>query len=828
MGALKFRTQLIIGFSIIILLSIISSIISVVELESIKKDTELLVKHPFTVSNAVKDIKINITAIHRTMKDVALSKTEAEFLKETELVSYYDSIIHESFLVVNKRFLGDHIIVLGTFKLYNQWEDIRNEVIQNKLKGFDDLAVEITKTKGDIHVRKLLKSTDQLIDFALNKADEFHTSVYNKSTKMINFIIIFMLALILVSILISYVVSRSILNPIHHFIHQIAHVFQSKQLIKFDKGIIMNEKNLLDYTIRELKSAHKLISDQNEELNTFNEQLEVEVAYKTKELLAQNEEYLALNEEYQAQNEQLVNTNSKLEISKWLFSETEKMGKVGGWEFNIDSQKKNWTEEAYNIHEVSPSFSPTIENVLKFYKKDSQDKIHESFDKAIKLGKSFDIELELNTYRGNNKSIHVIGKADIHNRRVYGFFQDITERKKADVALKKIETRLKDALVTKNKFFSIISHDLRSPFNTLFGFSKLLVENYDKYSDEKRKMFIRNINDTIKSTFDLLEDLLLWSKSQVGSMEFNFENQNLLEIVQNVVAINMLKSETKKIKIIVDVDPDIEVKVDKNTIESVLRNLLSNALKFSYPGDEILIKGSKYKNYNEPEIIKLCVIDHGVGITEDLIDDIFKLDKSSSTKGTDNEIGTGLGLILCKEFIEKNNGLIGVNSVPGKITEFWFTLPNMDQEIEDQTHTEPENLKEELKNSVTKEIKTVTNILIVDDESVNCQLLEALLTDRLNFKFNILFAKNGKEAVQLCEGNSKVNLVLMDVNMPIMNGYEATKRIKSFSSKIPIIIQTASSAIDVEKQIDYAGFDDFITKPIDEDDMINKIYKYLN
>lgn len=816
MGNLKFRTQLIVGFSIIIILSIISNIISIVELDSIKNDTELLVKHPFTVSNAVKDIKINITAIHRTMKDLALSDSEADFLKEKNLVSHYDSIIQESFLVVNKRFLGDHAIVLETFKFYHQWEDIRNEVIQYKKQGLDDKAIEITRTKGDVHVKKLLASTDKLIDFALNKADEFHKSVYSKSTRIIKFIIIFMVLLLVVSVLISFTVSRSILNPIHSFINQIGHIFQTKKILNSDKGLIMNEKNLLDYTIRELKSAHKLISDQNAELNSFNDKLEIQVAYKTKELLAQNEEYLSLNEEYQTQNEQLVDTNSKLEISKWLFSETEKMGKVGGWEFNIDTKKKNWTEEAYRIHEVNANFNPTIENVLSFYTEASRKKIDEAIDLAIKVERSFDLELDIVTAQDNKKTIHVIGKADIENRRVYGFFQDITDRKKADVSLKKIETRLKEALVTKNKFFSIISHDLRSPFNSLFGFSKLLLENYNNYNDEKRLMFINNINETIKNTFHLLEDLLLWSKSQVGTMDFDYSQQNLLEMVNNVVKLNQLKSDEKNIDIIVDVDPEIMIKVDKNTIDSVIRNLISNALKFSYPAHKIWVKGEHiYNTKTNLNCVKLSVTDQGVGIPKENIDDLFKLDKSYSTKGTNQEVGSGLGLILCKEFIEKNNGDIGVSSIENEETTFWFTLPNIIKLSNDNF-------------PLDENTSALKNILIVDDESINCQLIEALLTDRLTFKFNILFAQNGKEAVQLCEGNSNVSLILMDVNMPIMNGYEATKIIKSFSTKIPIIIQTASSALEVEKQIEYAGFDDFITKPIDEDDMINKIYKYLN
>ena len=236
--------------------------------------------------------------------------------------------------------------------------------------------------------------------------------------------------------------------------------------------------------------------------------------------------------------------------------------------------------------------------------------------------------------------------------------------------LNKQKKELEELNATKDKFFTIIAHDLKNPFNTVIGLSELLIERFDSYDSIKVKEFISQIYKFSNNAYHLLEDLLQWAKSQTGRMQVKSEKVDVFELVFENMNLFQEKLEKKNIRMDSKVRIGLFAFIDKNMISTVLRNLISNSIKFTNSGGEITVDG-KINN----EVIEISVTDTGVGIPENNIDEIFKIDSNISTQGTEDEPGTGLGLIISREFVEKNGGSINVKSKEGIGTQFMFTVP---------------------------------------------------------------------------------------------------------------------------------------------------------
>jgi signal transduction histidine kinase len=248
--------------------------------------------------------------------------------------------------------------------------------------------------------------------------------------------------------------------------------------------------------------------------------------------------------------------------------------------------------------------------------------------------------------------------------------QDITERKKAEQEIKLKNEELHELNATKDKFFSIIAHDLKSPFNSIMGFSELLIEQIKENDYAGIEKYAQIILDSSERAVELLMNLMEWSRSQTGRMEFNPEYFELVDFIDEVSDLFDDIAGQKSIIIKKDLPHNAPVFADKAMISTVFRNLISNAIKFTKPGGEIFISINQKQNE-----ITVSVKDSGIGIPAGRIDNLFRIDENYSTPGTNNEKGTGLGLILCKEFIEKHGGRIWVESEPDKGSTFSFSLP---------------------------------------------------------------------------------------------------------------------------------------------------------
>ncbi len=249
--------------------------------------------------------------------------------------------------------------------------------------------------------------------------------------------------------------------------------------------------------------------------------------------------------------------------------------------------------------------------------------------------------------------------------------RDAQDRAKAEDELKRFSLQLSELNKTKDKFFSIIAHDLKNPFNSLLGFSELLTTDYDELTDEEKRLYIDEIRKVSKSSYQLLDNLLNWARAQTGKIQYIPDEFDLNYLVNEVKNLINPQAVTKNIDIRVDIEKNLTIFADDDLLTTVIRNLLTNAIKYSNPFSNIEVRG--YNTGNNEAV--LSITDHGIGISDSYKDKLFNIDRGESRAGTMNEKGTGLGLILCKEFIELNKGKIWFENNIGGGSTFFITIP---------------------------------------------------------------------------------------------------------------------------------------------------------
>ncbi len=248
--------------------------------------------------------------------------------------------------------------------------------------------------------------------------------------------------------------------------------------------------------------------------------------------------------------------------------------------------------------------------------------------------------------------------------------EEIEERKATELSLYISQNELKATNASKDKFFSIIAHDLKNPFNGIIGLSSLLIDDFDSFPVEQQKEFILDIKTTAENTFRLLQNLLEWSQTQIGKIHFEPTQFMLASTTREIVDLVKISAGNKNILLESDVPADIRVFADKNMINTVIRNLLLNAVKFTRSGGRIVLSAR-----NIDHVVEISVTDNGIGISPETFKKLFCIDCNVVSYGTEGEQGTGLGLILCKEFVEKNAGKIRVESELGVGSTFTVSIP---------------------------------------------------------------------------------------------------------------------------------------------------------
>lgn len=388
------------------------------------------------------------------------------------------------------------------------------------------------------------------------------------------------------------------------------------------------------------------------------------------------------------------------------------------------------------------------------------------------------------------------------------------ENQQKTIELEKAKIKAEEGEKLKSAFLMNLSHEVRTPMNAIIGFSDLLLN--PNLTQEEKAEYIKIIHQSGKNLIEIIDDLVEMSKIEINSIEPNIYAVNIDTIVQSVFDSIVITNKNPKIEIKL-IKPKKELKKDIRTdgvkINQILINLLNNAIKFTDEGYVIL-------DYDVDEIKKEIVFtvkDSGIGIPEEYQEKIFKrFNKIGNTKISANE-GLGLGLAIAKAYVEMLGGNITLTSQPGVGSVFSFNIPLHYEDLKRQTILEGSKInysqgEEEL-------------ILVAEDDNINFALIKKILNSA---NYNVIRACDGVEAIKIAQENEDIDLILMDIKMPNLNGYEAYIKIREFNSQIPIIAQTSYSFPEEIERIKQIGFSDFISKPLNKEKLLELVGKYFN
>lgn len=425
-------------------------------------------------------------------------------------------------------------------------------------------------------------------------------------------------------------------------------------------------------------------------------------------------------------------------------------------------------------------------------------------------------------FETNNKIMH---SAETGKTKITCVTRNISERKKYEEELKQAKQRAEESDLLKSTFLANMSHEIRTPMNGILGFTELLKK--PGIPPKKQQEFIEIINKSSHSLLNIINDIMDISKIEANQINIIDRESNINTLLSDLDSFYKTYKAAKnkeEVELIYKKgldDQQANIFVDIDRLRQVISNLLSNSIKFTQEGK--IEFGYERK---DSQTLLFHVSDTGIGISPSKINLVFERFRQADDSLTRQYGGTGLGLPISKGLIELMGGKMWAESEIGAGSTFFFTIPYKPIVVVSNivSSDNPDNEQSEQENSADSLWQKKT-ILIAEDDVTSYMFLEEILS---NTGLNIIFAKDGKEAVEMCKNNPEIELVLMDMQMPVINGYDATRQIKKIRDTLPIIAQTAHALVDDKKKCLDAGCDDYIKKPIDFDSLIKKIKEYID
>ncbi len=418
------------------------------------------------------------------------------------------------------------------------------------------------------------------------------------------------------------------------------------------------------------------------------------------------------------------------------------------------------------------------------------------------------LDLITNILKKNDKeAIIKLQKSSKKFALIGDLFLNNTEQKEN---LQKAKEKAEESETLKSSFLTNLSHEIRTPMNAIIGFSDLL--SSEELSEPEKAEYIEVIKRSGKNLVSIIDDLIEMSKIDTNQVEPNFSEFDLdlvLNSILQIIEITIPKD--KPVKVFIDKPkyPIIyQLISDETKLRQIIINLLNNAVKYTEKGS---VNFGYTVNPNDNSL-EFYIKDTGIGISEDKLESIFNRFNRIQNDKTINISGLGLGLAISKAYIEMLGGRIWVNSMENTGTTFFFSIPL-------KLNASPTKPFEEIKQRDIDQIKPLT-ILVAEDDEINFMLINRIMKIR---NYTVIRARNGEQAVSICKENTNIQLVIMDIKMPKISGFEARKLIREFKPYLPIIAHTAHSS-EINSKIYDAGFIDCISKPLDK----NKLFKIID
>ena len=513
--------------------------------------------------------------------------------------------------------------------------------------------------------------------------------------------------------------------------------------------------------------------------------------------------------------------------------EAQRLASIGSWQAEMTNGMLTWSDEIYRIFGHTPgSFEPSVEAFLAAVHPDDRAKVRESEKRAEQTGRH-DVVHRIVQPDGTVRHVHELAQADVDATgkllRLTGTVQDITEQVKAEQNLIDAREEAENANRAKSQFLSSMSHELRTPMNAIMGFGQLLKMEREPGLSESQE---ENVDEIVKASYHLLElinEVLDLARIEAGRIDLSIEAIGVDEVIVDSLQLIFPLAQRRGIEISltkngVEISSEqlsqqhIAVRADQTRLKQVLLNLLSNAVKYNNENGKIIIDC----NVEDAEQTRISIIDTGEGLTPEQQSQLFKAFSRVGVDKTEIE-GTGIGLVITKNIVELMGGSIGVDSQHGKGSTFWFELPS-------------DTLRPAQKNMSNKKLKASSEapaaskydhtVLYIEDNPANLRLISQVLARRPNI--HLWSAHEPLLGLELA-AEHKPDLIMLDINLAGMDGYGVLKHLRQREAtrNTPVIAISANAMPrDIEKGLD-AGFDGYITKPIDLGALLEAVDKVL-